>query len=61
MIADRHRHFRHVVADHVIVGDDVAVGRNDDAGAQALLGAVAPEHLALIAEEVLEERVVGEG
>ena len=26
MIADRHRHFGDVVANHVIVGDDVAVG-----------------------------------
>ena len=60
MIADRHRHLRHVVADHVVVGDDVAVGRDDDARAEALLGAAAPEHLALIAEEVLEERIVGE-
>ena len=60
MIADRHRDFGHVVADHVVVGDDVAVGRDDDARAQALLGAVAAEHFALIAEEILEERIVRE-
>jgi hypothetical protein len=44
----------------VVVGEDVAFGRDDDAGAEAggaLLGAV----VEAVAEEVAEQRVVGKG
>jgi 5-carboxymethyl-2-hydroxymuconate isomerase len=44
----------------VVVGEDVAFGRDDDARAEAgsaLLGAV----VEAVAEEVAEQRVVGKG
>ena len=44
----------------MIVGDDKAVLRNHHARAEALLRAAAAEHVIGIAEEVLEERIVGE-
>ena len=48
-------------AEHVVVGDDVAVGRDDDAGAEARRVALArAEHAFGIAEELLEERIVEE-
>ena len=61
MIAHRDRHLGDIVAEHVVVRDDQSIRRNDDARAQALFGAVAAEHLALVAEEVLEKRIVREG
>ena len=45
-------------ADDVIVGEDVAVGRHDDARAEALLTPLAIQ--VVLPEEVAEERVVGQ-
>ena len=49
------------LAEHVVVGDDETVGRDDDAGAETRGVAVARSEGAVeIAEELLEERIVEE-
>ncbi len=56
---------RHVDAagaeDHVLVGEDGAVRGDDDAGAEAGAGEAAGAGIEEVAEELLEERVLGEG
>jgi hypothetical protein len=61
MIANRDGDLRDVITDDMVVGDDQPVLRNDDARPQALLGAAAAEHFALLAEEVLKKWIVREG
>ena len=49
------------VADDVVVGEDVAVGRHEHARAEALLQPVAVAERTVAAEEIPEERIVDEG
>ena len=61
LVRQRDRDVADVLADDVVVGDHVAVRRDDDARTQAERPSVTrPEEFVVVAEEVAEERVVRE-
>ena len=58
LVRQRDRNLRARVADHVVVGQHVAIGGDDDTGAEALLKTIAIAKRAIAAEELAEKRIV---